>query len=71
MSSDRARICSWSVPLGLSLLEVSGSELPIDKGLTVKEMQRSIRLDDYKNWDMYDAWFELNVKGMYRQLTAR
>jgi hypothetical protein len=21
--------------------------------------------------DLYDAWFELNVKGMHRQLTAR
>ena len=43
----------------------------IEEGLTVEEMQKSIKLDDYKDWDLYDAWFELNVKGMHRQLTDR
>ena len=42
----------------------------IAAGLSVEQMQKSISLDKYKNWDLYDAWFELNIKGMHRQLTS-
>ncbi len=40
----------------------------IDAGLSVEEMQQTISLDEYKDWALYDAWFALNVKGMYQQL---
>jgi len=43
----------------------------IDAGESVEQMQKSIRLQEYEDWDLYDAWFELNVKGMHRQLTER
>lgn len=43
----------------------------IASGLTLEQMQKSIRLEDYEDWALYDAWFELNIKGMHRQLTER
>lgn len=43
----------------------------IDAGETKEQMQKSIRLKEYEDWDLYDAWFELNIKGMHRQLTER
>jgi glyoxylase-like metal-dependent hydrolase (beta-lactamase superfamily II) len=41
----------------------------IEAGLSVDEMQKTILLEDYQAWDMYDEWRALNVKGMYGQLT--
>ena len=43
----------------------------IDAGLTVEQMQASITLPEYQDWDLYDEWFKLNIKGMHRQLTER
>jgi len=43
----------------------------IASDLTLEQMQKSIRLEDYEDWALYDAWFELNIKGMHRQLTER
>ena len=43
----------------------------LSHGQSTEQMQKSIRLDAYRGWDMYEEWFELNVKGMHRQLTER
>jgi len=43
----------------------------MEAGQTLEQMQKSIRLEEYENWALYDAWFELNIKGMHRQLTER
>ena len=41
----------------------------IEAGLSVEEMQESITLDEYRDWDLFEEWRALNIKGMYRQLT--
>ena len=39
------------------------------QGRSLEEMQASITLDKYQDWDQYDAWRELNIEGMYRQVS--
>ena len=41
----------------------------IEAGRSVEELQESITLDEYRNWDLFEEWRALNIKGMYRQLT--
>jgi glyoxylase-like metal-dependent hydrolase (beta-lactamase superfamily II) len=43
----------------------------IERGLSVEDMQNSISLEAYADWDMYDEWFKQNIKGMFRQLTTK
>jgi hypothetical protein len=31
-------------------------------------MQRTIRLDTYKDWFRYDKFLPLNIEGMYHQI---
>jgi glyoxylase-like metal-dependent hydrolase (beta-lactamase superfamily II) len=38
-------------------------------GQSLEEMQASITLDKYQGWDQYEAWRELNIEGMYRQVS--
>ncbi len=40
----------------------------ISKGLSIDEIQDTILLERYSDWDKYDEWRALNVKGMYHQL---
>ncbi len=42
----------------------------IAEGMTEDEAAASIRLDGYANWDRYDDWFPMNVRGVYRWLTG-
>lgn len=40
----------------------------LDAGLGVEELKQSIRLDEYRDWFMYDAWRAENIEGMYNLL---
>lgn len=42
----------------------------IAEGLTEDEAASQVRLGAYARWGQYEAWFPLNVRGMYRALTA-
>lgn len=43
----------------------------IEKGQTVEQMQASLELPEYKSWDRYADHFDLNIAGMYRELTRK
>jgi len=34
----------------------------------LQEMKESIRLDQYKNWHLYEKFISLNIEGMYNQI---
>ena len=38
----------------------------VAEGLTENQAATRIRLDQYSDWGQYDAWFELNVRAVYR-----
>ena len=38
------------------------------EGKSLEEMQRTIRLDTYKDWFRYDEFLPLNIEGMYHQI---
>ncbi len=38
----------------------------VKKGLSEDEAVKSIVLEKYKNWENYDNWFTMNVRGAYR-----
>ena len=38
------------------------------EGQSLEEMKKSITLDEFKGFGMYDKWRELNIEGMYRQI---
>lgn len=38
----------------------------VSKGLSEDEAAKSIVLEKYKNWENYDNWFTMNVRGAYR-----
>jgi hypothetical protein len=40
----------------------------IEAGHGAEEMKRTIHLDKYDDWFMYDAWRAENVEGMYNLL---
>jgi glyoxylase-like metal-dependent hydrolase (beta-lactamase superfamily II) len=42
----------------------------IAKGQTVEELQASIKMDAYKNWNSYAEWRAENIAGMYAILTS-
>lgn len=42
----------------------------IDEGMSEDETATSVMLDDYQEWGRYEEFRELNVRGMYRKLTA-
>ncbi len=37
-----------------------------ERGLSVDEAADQIHLEQFADWDRYDDWFEMNVRGMYR-----
>jgi glyoxylase-like metal-dependent hydrolase (beta-lactamase superfamily II) len=37
-------------------------------GKSLQEMKESIRLDQYKNWHLYEKFISLNIEGMYNQI---
>jgi glyoxylase-like metal-dependent hydrolase (beta-lactamase superfamily II) len=39
------------------------------KGQSLGEMKKSVTLDDFKQFSMYDKWRELNIEGVYRQVS--
>ncbi len=39
------------------------------KGRSLEEMKKSITLDAFSHLGMYDKWRELNIEGMYRQVS--
>ncbi|MCZ6501745.1 MAG: hypothetical protein O6945_04430 [Gammaproteobacteria bacterium] len=43
----------------------------IKAGLSIEELQNSIALDEYRDWDLFDDWRALNIEGMYRQLMRK
>ncbi len=38
-------------------------------GKSLDEMKQSIRLEKYSDWGQYENWREMNIEGMYRQVT--
>ncbi len=52
----------------LETLRAAVSE-QIQKGATLEEAKRSIRLPQYEQWYGYNDWFGENVDGMYRYLS--
>lgn len=38
----------------------------VNKGLSEDQAAKSIVMDKYKNWQNYDNWFTMNVRGAYR-----
>tara|TARA_B100000315_G_scaffold243700_1_gene267379 strand:+ start:4650 stop:5543 length:894 start_codon:yes stop_codon:yes gene_type:complete len=38
------------------------------EGKSLQEMKKSIRLDQYKNWHLYEKFLSLNIEGMYNQI---
>ena len=42
----------------------------IDAGLSLVEAKRTIRLDKYSHFFLYDEWMSFNVEGAYRQLKS-
>ena len=42
----------------------------IAAGSSLEDLQASIRLDAYSDWENYEDWLPLNVEGMYNMLTA-
>lgn len=40
----------------------------LDRGWTEEQAAGEIRLDPYADWDQYEAWFPMNVRGVYRWL---
>lgn len=42
----------------------------IAQGLSEDQAAAQVRLDAYSGWTQYEAWFPLNVRGMYRALTS-
>jgi len=41
----------------------------IAAGQTVEQLQASILLEDYKDWQSFDTWRTMNIEGMYNLLT--
>ncbi len=42
----------------------------LQEGLSEDQAAESIQLGEFATWDRYDDWFTLNVRGMYRILSA-
>ncbi|MCZ6618508.1 MAG: hypothetical protein O7E57_10275, partial [Gammaproteobacteria bacterium] len=42
----------------------------IEAGLSEDEAAARVRLPAYASWGQYDAWFELNVRGVYRWMVG-
>ncbi|MCZ6484680.1 MAG: MBL fold metallo-hydrolase [Acidobacteria bacterium] len=40
----------------------------IAAGKTLEQLQASILLEDYKDWQSFDAWRPMNIEGMYNML---
>jgi glyoxylase-like metal-dependent hydrolase (beta-lactamase superfamily II) len=40
----------------------------LDRGWTEDQAAGEIRLDQYAEWDQYETWFPMNVRGVYRWL---
>ena len=38
-------------------------------GQSLAEMEASITLDKYRDWDQYEAWRALNIEGIYNQVS--
>lgn len=41
----------------------------VQKGATVEEAKRNVRLPKYEQWQQYAQWLPENVEGMYRYLS--
>ena len=39
------------------------------KGQSLEEMKKSITLDEFSGFGMHGKWRELNIEGMYRQVS--
>lgn len=42
----------------------------IEAGLTEDETAAEVLLEDYREWNRYDDWRELNVRGMHRKISG-
>ena len=43
----------------------------VQKGASLEEARRTVRLPKYEQWGRYAEWFPENVEGMYRYLSQR
>jgi len=41
------------------------------KGKSLEEMKKTILLETYKDMSQYDSWREMNIEGVYRELSSR
>ena len=43
----------------------------VDAGLSLEETQAQVLMEEYADWQQYDAWRPLNVQGAYENLTQQ
>jgi glyoxylase-like metal-dependent hydrolase (beta-lactamase superfamily II) len=55
--------------IGYMTALIEAVEDAIDAGQTLEQMQASIELPQYRDWTRYDEHFDLNIEGVYRELT--
>ena len=41
----------------------------VEAGLSLEEAQAAVLMEEYSDWQQYDAWRAMNVQGVYEQLT--
>jgi hypothetical protein len=43
----------------------------MQKGMSLEEAKKTVRLPKYEQWQRYADWFPENVEGMYRYLSEK
>jgi hypothetical protein len=43
----------------------------LDKGVSLEDSKKTVRLPQYEAWNRYADWFPENVEGMYKYLSER
>lgn len=43
----------------------------VEAGLSLEEAQATVRMEEYSDWQQYEAWRAMNVQGAYEQLTRQ
>ena len=42
-----------------------------EEGKTLDAMKKSIQMEQYKDFEQYEAWLGLNIEGMYRMISTK
>ena len=43
----------------------------LDKGVSLEDSKKTVKLPEYETWNRYSDWFPENVEGMYKYLSER